>query len=125
MSSQLDIMTVRDMVFYGYHGVFLEETRLGQRFIVHLQGFFDASLSAKKDDLMLTADYGALYQVVKSIVEGPSVQLLETLAERIAMGVLQKFPLFHEVQIEVVKPQAPIPSFTGTVSIQVLRRREG
>lgn len=87
----MDKVYVEGMEFYGYHGVFKEENKLGQRFKVDLTAELDLSKAGQTDDLEQTINYAELYHVCKDIVEGEPVKLVETLAERIADTVLKKF----------------------------------
>lgn len=117
-----DTIFFRGMAFYGYHGVYPEETRLGQRFIVDLELGLDLAPAARSDDLNQTVDYGRVYQVVKDLVEGSPCRLVETLAERIADALLSGFPV-EEVFVRVTKPDPPIPGHYDSVGVEIRRRR--
>jgi len=66
----VDKIHVDEMEFYGYHGVFPEETRLGQRFVVNLTVETDLSKAGRSDSLEDSINYADLYQTCKEIVEG-------------------------------------------------------
>lgn len=66
----MDKVFVEGMEFYGYHGVFKEENKLGQRFKVDLITELDLSKAGQTDDLEQTINYAELYHVCKDIVEG-------------------------------------------------------
>ncbi len=68
--------------------------------------------------------YGELAEDVAAIVAGEPVDLLETLAQRIADAVLAR-PLVQRARITVHKPQAPIPLDFADVSVSIVRAREG
>ena len=102
-----DRILLAGMTFYGYHGVRPEEKELGQRFVVDLELELDLSAPAVSDDLRDTVDYSRVYQVVREIVEGPSRNLLETLAEQTAGRVLSAFPV-DGVRVRVTKPHVSI-----------------
>ncbi|MGE5675144.1 MAG: 2-amino-4-hydroxy-6-hydroxymethyldihydropteridine diphosphokinase [Mycobacterium leprae] len=118
-----DRICLSGMRFFGHHGVFAEETRLGQQFIVDAEMYLDVGSAGRDDDLSATVDYGQVYQLIRSIVEGQPVQLLETLAERIADQVLRHFAI-TEVVVRVHKPGAPIPGPFDGVMVEVRRRQE-
>ncbi|MEH7086363.1 dihydroneopterin aldolase [Neobacillus drentensis] len=119
----MDKIYVNRMEFYGYHGVFSEETRLGQRFAVDLSVAIDLKKAGETDNLEFSVNYAELYQVCKEIVEGPPFKLVEAVAERIAAGVLTGFPLISEVTVKVIKPDPPIPGHYRSVAVEITRRR--
>jgi 7,8-dihydroneopterin aldolase/epimerase/oxygenase len=121
--SALDKIFVNQMEFYGYHGVFPEETRLGQRFIVDLMVLIDLKKAGQSDELDYSVNYGELFQVCKEIVEGKPYKLVEAIAEKIAETVLKKFTLVSEATVKVIKPDPPIPGHYRSVAVEITRRR--
>lgn len=111
------------MEFYAYHGVFEEEKRLGQRFIVDAVLELDLQKAGQSDDVQDTIDYGAVYQEVKRTVEGEQYQLIERLAEKISAELLRIFPALFACTIKVNKPNAPIPGHLASVAVEVTRKR--
>jgi dihydroneopterin aldolase len=87
-----DMIILSGMVFYGFHGVDSGEQALGQRFIVDLEVHHDLRAAGKSDDIRLTLNYSRLFGAVREVVEGKPVRLLETLADRIATEILDRFP---------------------------------
>src|SRR5699024_12532128 len=79
------------MQFYGYHGLFAEETKLGQRFNVSVELFVSLKKAGKSDNMEDTVNYGLVYNVVKDIVEGEPYHLIESVAEKIAEIILKEF----------------------------------
>jgi 7,8-dihydroneopterin aldolase/epimerase/oxygenase len=121
--SAMDKIFVNQMEFYGYHGVFPEETRLGQRFVVDLTVFVDLKKAGETDELEHSVNYGELFRVCKEIVEGKPFKLVEAVAEKIAEIVLSQFTLVSEVTIKVIKPDPPIPGHYRSVAVEITRRR--
>ncbi len=115
---------MKNMQFYGYHGLFAEETKLGQRFNVSAQLFISLKEAGKSDDMNDSVNYGLVFDVVKNVVEGKSYNLIETLAEKIAEDLLHKFPKITECLIEVEKPNPPIHGHYDSVAVEILRGRE-
>ena len=72
------------MEFYGYHGVNPEEKVQGQKFIIDVDINCNLSLPGQTDDLNDTVNYSNIYKLIKNIVEGPSFDLIESVAEKIA-----------------------------------------
>lgn len=119
----MDQIRIEGMVFYGYHGAYAEETKLGARFTVDLELYLDLAPAAASDSVQDTIDYGAAYQVVRSIVEGPPANLIETVAGRICEALFEQFDLLVRVVVEVSKPSAPVPGIFNRVSTRFDRSR--
>jgi dihydroneopterin aldolase len=118
----MDKVFLKQMSFYGYHGVFPEENRLGQRFLVDVEMVADLQEAGQTDDLRKTIDYSKIYEMVKTEVEGKPYRLLETLAERIAQRILSH-ELVQEVRVRVTKPEPPIPGHLAAVGVEINRRK--
>ena len=115
-----DVIHLRGLEFYAYHGVLPEEQVLGQRFLIDIDLFSDLSLAGSSDQVGDTIHYGEVYQVIKACVTGDKHQLIERLAEEIAQRVLKQF-FCTSVRVEVHKPQAPIPGIFRDVSVEIWR----
>lgn len=117
---------VRDLCLFGYHGVLPEETRIGQRFVVDIEIRADLSGAIAGDDYEQAVCYGTLCDIASAIVTGPPLQLIETVAGRIAEAVLAKLERVEWVRVEVRKPSAPVPyAVSGTaVSVEQVRVHE-
>lgn len=111
------------MEFYGYHGVFQEETKLGQRFIIDLEVEADLQQAGTTDNLEYSINYGQLYFDVKEIVEGEPFKLIEAVAEAIAKKMLNSYNRIQSVMVRVIKPDPPIPGHYQSVSVEILRKR--
>ncbi len=118
-----DRLVISGLTLHGYHGVYSEEKRQGQTFIIDLELEWDASGAAATDDVAHTIDYSQVVPAVAEIVTGEPVDLIETLAGRIAGRVLD-FPLVEAVTVTVHKPQAPLPHPVSDVAF-VTRRTRG
>jgi 7,8-dihydroneopterin aldolase/epimerase/oxygenase len=119
----VDKIYVNKMEFYGYHGVFPEETKLGQRFKVDLTISLDLKKAGETDNLEESVNYGELYLVCKKVVEGKAFKLVESVAENIAANTLSEFPSVIEVTVKVIKPDPPIPGHYQSVAVEITRRR--
>lgn len=119
----MDKIFFQAMRFYGYHGVYPEENRLGQRFIIDLELGVDLAPAGRSDSLDDTVDYGAVYDAVKKKVEGEPVKLVETLAERVVGHLFDKFSAVKEIFIRVTKPDPPIPGHYRAVGVELHRKR--
>ena len=117
-----DRLAVRGLVFRGHHGVFESERRDGQDFMVDLELGIDSTTAAATDDLRDTVDYGTLVDEVRVAVEDDPVDLIETLAQRLADVVLLD-PGVEWVEITLHKPNAPIDATFDDVALTITRSR--
>ena len=122
MSPPRDAITLTGLRARGHHGVFEHERRDGQDFIIDVRVTLDLARAASSDDVADTVHYGELAIAVVEAVESDPVDLIETVAERVAAVVLSHQAV-HEVEVTVHKPQAPIPVPFDDVSVTIVRGR--
>src|SRR5215211_4524598 len=116
-----DRILLTDMVFHGRHGTLQAEHELGQPFVVSVE----LRPAGTSDDLTKTVDYGEVHRMVRDIVEGPPVQLIETLAEGIAAGTLDEHPEVEAVKVRVAKPHVRLgDTVLAGSAVEIVRRRE-
>lgn len=118
-----DTIALRGLRIRGFHGVFEHERREGQDFVTDVLLHLDAGPAGASDDLTRTANYAEVAATVERIVAGEAVDLIETVAVRVAEAVLQEQPVAAAVEVTVHKPQAPIPADFVDVSVTVRRSR--
>lgn len=121
--SNLDYIRITGISAVGYHGVLINERENGQEFSADLVLGVDLSKAAADDDLEKTVNYAHVAEAVVSVLAGPAVNLIETVAERIAAIVLEN-QLVHNVSVTIHKPSAPIPVPFGGVEVTINRSRE-
>jgi 7,8-dihydroneopterin aldolase/epimerase/oxygenase len=119
----MDKILLNDMEFYGYHGALQEENKLGQRFRVNAELLLDLQPAGKSDQLEETVNYAEIYNLCKLIVEGKPNNLIETVAEKIAEGILGQFSKVEKCKVTVVKPDPPIPGHYSSVAVEITRSR--
>ncbi|MFJ5999543.1 dihydroneopterin aldolase [Streptomyces sp. NPDC092370] len=118
----MDRVALRGLKARGHHGVFPKEREEGQTFIVDLVLVLDTRPAAADDDLAKTVHYGIVAEEVVAAVQGEPVDLVETLAERIAQVCL-KHEVVQEVEVCVHKPDAPITVPFDDVTVTITRSR--
>ncbi|ERI08740.1 dihydroneopterin aldolase [Aneurinibacillus aneurinilyticus] len=121
----MDKILFNKMEFWGYHGAFKEENKLGQRFYVDLELYFDLSKAGRSDNLEDTVNYADIYKTVQQIVEKEKYELVEAIAERLATKILDGYMIIDEVLVRVTKPDPPIPGHYESVAIEIRRSRAG
>ena len=119
-----DRIILKDLGFYGYHGVFAEEAKLGQRFFIDLELGVDLSAPAITDRLSTGISYAEIYDVVKSAFETRRMKLLEAVAQNIVDAIFEAFQGVNWVVIRVRKPEAPIAMVRGEAAIELHRERK-
>ncbi len=119
-----DEIAVTGIECYAHHGVLEVERRDGQRFVIDLALGVDTAVAAASDDLRDTVDYGSLVASVHAAVEKDPVDLIETLAQRIADVCLLDARV-EWARVTVHKPDAPIEATFSDVTLTITRKREG
>ena len=119
-----DTLEITGIECFAHHGVFESERRDGQTFVIDLALGVDSTPAAASDDLRDTVDYGSLVAQVKAAVEKDPVDLIETLAQRIADVCLWDARV-EWVRVTVHKPDAPIDARFADVALTITRKRQG
>lgn len=122
LADDVDVLSVVGIECWGHHGVFDHERRDGQRFVIDLALAVDTRPAAASDDLRDTVDYGSLVAEVADAVGRDPVDLIETLAERIAAVCLRDRRV-EWARVTIHKPDAPIENPFGDVQLTITRRR--
>ncbi|GAB3854069.1 dihydroneopterin aldolase [Nocardioides maradonensis] len=122
LADDVDVLSVVGIECWGHHGVFDHERRDGQRFVIDLALAVDTRPAAASDDLRDTVDYGSLVAEVADAVGRDPVDLIETLAERIATVCLRDRRV-EWARVTIHKPDAPIENPFGDVKLTITRRQ--
>ena len=117
-----DRITLTGVRVRAHHGVFDFEREQGQEFVIDVSVAVDLSAAASGDDLGRTVHYGELAEAVVEAVRRDPVDLIETVAERVA-AVALAYPAVEEVEVTVHKPEAPISVPFADVSVTIVRSR--
>ncbi len=118
----LDKIAITGLRGYGYHGVLPAEREAGQEFLVDAVIWLDTSAAAASDDLSATVSYATLAGRLAGIIEGEPVDLIETLAQRLAGACLDDARVKH-AEVTVHKPNAPVGVPVTDVSVTIRRSR--
>jgi len=116
-------VALEGLEFHAFHGVYPHERESGNWFEVDIAVETDFATAAQHDDLVGTVNYETLFKIVKDEMDQPS-KLLETVAEKIAKDVLQKFPEAQSVELRVSKLNPPIGGKCKKATISLTRRRQ-
>lgn len=119
-----DRITLTGLEVFAHHGVFDFEREAGQKFLIDAEVTVDLSAAAESDQLTNTVHYGELAEAILAAAQKDPVDLIETLAERIA-NVALAFDGVRGARITVHKPQAPIRATFADVSVTIERSERG
>jgi 7,8-dihydroneopterin aldolase/epimerase/oxygenase len=120
----MDYIHLRELQFFGYHGVLPEENVLGQRFRATVSLAVDIHKAGQTDELEDTVSYVGVYNICKEVIEGKPFKLIEAVAETIATRILDVYNgQVFGCRVEIIKPDPPIPGHYKEVAVEIVRGR--
>ncbi|CAH2043755.1 unnamed protein product [Thlaspi arvense] len=124
MAMMGDKLILRGLKFYGFHGAIPEEKTLGQTFMLDIDAWMCLKKAGLSDNLADSVSYVDIFNLTKEIVEGPSRNLLESVAELVASKTLESFPRVTAVRVKLWKPNvALIQSTIDYLGVEIFRNR--
>jgi dihydroneopterin aldolase len=117
-----DRISLRGLRVHGHHGVLPAEREHGQEFVIDVDLEVDARRPSASDDLSDTVDYSAVADRIAAVVSGEAVNLIETLAARVADTCLADEHV-RAVTVEVHKPHAPVSVAVDDITVRIRRER--
>lgn len=118
----MDSVIIEGLEVYCNHGVFPEENKLGQKFIVNMELYTDTRKAGLTDQLDKSIDYGEVCHFVNDYMKNHTFQLIEAVAENLARELLHKISGLKEVTIEIKKPWAPIGLPMNAAGVRITRK---
>lgn len=119
----MDRLLLRGMTFYCHHGVHAAERELGQKLVIDLSLDLDLGRAGETDDVRETVNYSKVYGLVKSLATTEEMQLMESLAHRIASAVLARFKRVLGVEVRIAKPSPPVDGLMDSAQVVITRTR--
>jgi len=116
-----DLISIKGIKGFGYHGVFDFERRDGQDFYVDIQVQLNLQEASKSDNLQDSIDYGLLTTIAREEIEGEPLNLIERLAGKIADRILSQFSEATSVSVTVHKPSAPVSEDVTDIAVTIIR----
>ena len=114
---------LKNMQFYGFHGVDESEKHLGGRFEVDVEMQLSLAKACNSDELNDTVNYEKIYKTVNDCVSKDKFYLIEALANSIAKDILINYPI-NSIQVRVRKPHAPVKGVLDTVEVELKRTKQ-
>ena len=119
----MDKIEITGIRAYGYTGALPEENILGQWFEVDITLTLDLSIAGKSDQLEDTHNYAPLVAQTQEIITTQKFKLIERLADAISTQALANDSRIQAVTVKVTKLAAPVPSFSGTITVVISREQ--
>ncbi len=119
----MDQIWVRDLKVFAYHGVYEEEKRTGQDFLVSGRFFIKLQEAGITDDLERSVSYDELCDLLARTFTEQRRDLLEAVAEDLCRAVFKEYPRITEIELELYKPHAPLHAEVAGAGIRIHRKR--
>jgi len=116
-----DQIRIQNLEVYAHHGVFPEEAKLGQKFLVDAVLYADLRMAGSTDHISDSVDYGFVCHYITEFMKENTYKLLESVAEHLAEALLLELPKTDSVELEIKKPWAPIALPLDTASVKIAR----
>lgn len=116
-----DQIKITDLEVFANHGVFPEENKLGQKFLISAVLYTDTRKAGKTDDLTASIHYGEVSAFITKYMKEHTYQLLERVAETLAEEMLKSISGLCKINLEIKKPWAPVGLPLKTVSVKISR----
>lgn len=117
----MDRIHIKNLEVFAHHGVFPEETALGQKFVISAVLFTDTREAGRTDHLEKSIHYGEVSQFITEFMQKHTYKLIEAAAEHLAEAMLLEIPRLAAVRLELKKPWAPVHLPLETVSVEIER----
>lgn len=118
----MDYIEIKDLQVYAYNGVFPEEKKLGQKFIISIKLFLSLQKSGLSDSLEDSVNYADVCEKINRIML-KSTFLIESAAEKIAQHLFSEYSMIKEIELTIKKPAAPVPQFFDYIGVTLKRKR--
>ena len=119
----LDKIRIEGLEVFANHGVYEEENKLGQKFVVSVTLYADLRHAGESDELEDTIDYDAVCHTIDSYLREHTFKLIEAAAEGLADELLGEFPQVFGVSVKLEKPWAPVGLPLSSVAVEIERLR--
>lgn len=119
----LDKICIGGLEVFANHGVFPEENKLGQKFVVSITFYTDIRRAGETDDLSASIHYGEAAHAVDAFMRAHTFKLIEAAAEGVAAMLLDRYPSAYGVRVKLEKPWAPVGLPLQSVSVEIERTR--
>ena len=114
---------IKDLEVFANHGVYPEENKLGQKFVISADLSVDVRMAGLTDELEYSVNYGEVSHTIQDFLQKHTFKLIEAAAEGLAAELFCRYPLIRALRLEIQKPWAPVGLPLRTVSVEIRRSR--
>lgn len=119
----MDILEIKQLEIFAYHGLFPSEKELGQKFVVDMEIHFDMSYAAKDHQLDKSIHYGELCQYLTTWCQETTEDLIETVAQKLIDKTFETYPVARKISLTLKKPWAPVHLPLETCAVTLTRQK--
>ena len=120
----MDCVFIEGLELRGKHGAFDFEREKGNDFLLDIRLYASLTAAAQADDLQQALDYNLAVEIARKVMEGPSVNLVEKLAEQIAGSLMVAFPAAQRVELKLSKLNPPMDVKARAGGVEISRTRD-
>lgn len=119
----MDFIKIKDLEVYANHGLFEEEKKLGQKFLISVEIGMSFRDCAIEKNLNRSIDYGKLSHELYNFFRDETEDLVETLGYKLTKFIFDNYEIAKSVDLEIKKPWAPINLPLDSASIRCTKKR--
>lgn len=119
----MDKIILKNLAFFGFHGVLEQEKSLGQKFFIDITVSTDTKMAGLSDNVNHTVSYADIYETAKLHAQEKRYDLIEALAENISKDILMQFKDVSEIETEIRKPEAPVRGIFDYMAVRICRKK--
>lgn len=120
----MDIIRIKGLKLFAYHGVNPEEKENGQDFIFDIDLYVNMNKACRSDDVNDTVSYAKVVKTVRKVFTETKYNLLEKCAQVTADAILDEYADVFKTEITLKKPQAPVNAEFDYMAVNIIRTRE-
>ena len=117
----MDQIRIDNLLVRAFHGVYADEKEKGQNFYINAVLYTDTRRAGIADELELSTDYSEVCTTIERAMTRTNYDLIETAAEHVAEDILLGHQHIKAVDIEIRKPNAPVPMEFESISVKIHR----
>ena len=80
----MDTIYIKDLEVFANHGVYPEENKLGQKFVISADLSVDVRMAGLTDELEYSVNYGEVSHTIQDFLQKHTFKLIEAAAEGLA-----------------------------------------
>ena len=118
------VLFIDNLEVFANHGLFVEENKLGQKFIFDIECELNYKKAMFSDEMTDSISYADIAEVVVRTATTNTFNLLERLAGEILKNIFTEFSQIENIKLKINKPGAPIKYHFEKCGVEVKVSRE-